>query len=282
MAQEPKQIINTGVKGNQGTGDIIYDGGEKINLNFDGIYNSFSDATKYSINNGEGLQKIHGTGYYQRYPNSYYNANMIEMGSMHNVDTSTGPLNIRLPKGVPGECVVFVNTNGSLSVDSPARITPNEMDVILGHTSTLELTLPHTRTELWCVNNANGISVWTYKIVSLFGNEVVPINGTYIVDKAIEPVKIGPAKDINTIKLLLSGISNDGTKIKASEILVAVDIIKGEVYSNEFSVLKNSEDEVFKATFSVEGDGSLYLILEPTNAYAKVSVKSTDLIRIGE
>lgn len=279
--QTTKKLIDTGTKGNGGTGDIIYDGGVKLNEMISNLYNAMADVGKFDINNGVDQQMLHATGYFQRRPSSFYNANIIQMGSMHNIDTTAGTLVIRLPKGVPGEFISFVNTNGTLSSDAPLRLIPDDMDVILGHTSSMDLTMPNTRTDLWCIKDNNGISVWTYKITSLYGDESIPINSTYTVDNVKQPIKLASREAVNSMKIILSGVSRDQKKYKSSEVLLMLDHDTKTVYANEYSVLKNTDDEVYTVSFSLESDNGLYMIVEPTDGYARVAVKSTDVVRIG-
>ena len=50
--QTPKQLIDVGEIGNASTGDILFDGGVKINNDINAIYNAFGDQRKMATANG--------------------------------------------------------------------------------------------------------------------------------------------------------------------------------------------------------------------------------------
>lgn len=61
--QELKTLIDTGIKGNSSTGDILYDGGEKLNINMDSLWNVFGDYRLYDeTTHGQGRQTLHAIG----------------------------------------------------------------------------------------------------------------------------------------------------------------------------------------------------------------------------
>lgn len=77
--QNKKRLIDVGEIGNASTGDIIFNGGVKINEVFSDLYNVFGDRRLLKGNDGQNLMILHGTGYYQKLPRSEYTTE-IEVG----------------------------------------------------------------------------------------------------------------------------------------------------------------------------------------------------------
>ncbi|WWS25377.1 hypothetical protein vBKpnAMK6_00436 [Klebsiella phage vB_Kpn_AM_K6] len=92
-----KKIIDVGEIGNASTGDILYDGGVKINDNFDAIYNAFADQRLFAAGGGALNQKIHATSYYQKIKFGDANsAGTVPMGSCIDADCSEGAVQVAL------------------------------------------------------------------------------------------------------------------------------------------------------------------------------------------
>ena len=150
MAQVPKKRIDTGTVGNPSTGDILYDGGNKINDNFDSIYDAFADQRLKEIDHGAGRMVIHATGYYQKHPRQSYAGSAVEIGSLHDIDTTQGALIAILPKAKVGEGVVFINSNGSFSATTPLNIRTQAGDSISGYSGDAVITQPFSKVTVWC------------------------------------------------------------------------------------------------------------------------------------
>ena len=148
MLQEPKELIDIGEIGNTATGDILYDGGEKLNKVINALYNTLSDYRLTALNDGIGKSVLHATGYYQKHPRSYY-TQPIDIGSLHDINVNDGTLTIRLPKALLGEGVVLANINGSITDKLKAIIVPNVSDID-GVFDNLTLTKPFTKVTLFC------------------------------------------------------------------------------------------------------------------------------------
>lgn len=247
--QEPKLLIDIGEIGNASTGDILYEGGKKINSDFQNIYNTFGDQRL----NDSITQVLHATGYYQKISNNDWSS-PVEMGAMRDVDTSTGIVTATLSKGVKGECIVFVNSNGSFSPLNYLDIVPVDQFVSVT-TPTLKITVPYSKITLWCVDDSNGISKWDYSIESMFGNKQTAIDKTFVLNNTPKDIFIGTVGQYQTIKFILTAMSADGKKYKASELLAYIDSVKGTIVSTEYAVLRagheSEEDEIYKIDFKI-------------------------------
>ncbi|QQK88288.1 hypothetical protein [Providencia phage PSTRCR_127] len=281
--QELKTLIDTGIKGNSSTGDILYDGGEKLNINMDSLWNVFGDYRLYDeTTHGQGRQTLHATGYYQKHTRRYYldSPNGVEMGSLHDVDTTDGKLDLKLPSSKFGEGIVIINSNGSLSPDTPLVVTTYGSDIILGHGRTLTLDIPKSRITIWCTRKDQGIGVWEYKVESLFGFQHIAINETVKLDTSVTSINIGNKNTYNSLKFLVHAISQDKSQFKSCEILVGIDHLTNKVYKTEYAVLKNSEDELYDLDFVVDS-GLLKANVKSNSGNVSFSIKSTDTIKVG-
>lgn len=280
--QEYKTLIDTGIKGNSSTGDILYDGGEKLNINMNNIYNTFGDYRLFDETmQGQGKQKLHGTGYYQKHTRTYYldTPEGVEMGSLHDVDTSTGKLDIKLPAAKLGEGIVIINSNGSLSKDTPVILSTFGSDTIAGHGARLSLEMPKTKTTLWCTRQDQGIGVWEYRIESMFGNHQLAVDSDLMLDTTKKTIEIGNVDHYNTIKLLLHGVSQNQKSFKSSEMLISILHSSGEVYKTEYAVLKNNGD-LFSIDFVIES-GILKAKVKSLSGNVAFSIKSIGSIKVG-
>lgn len=287
--QEVKQYIDVGEIGNASTGDILYDGGVKINSNFDSVYNAFGDQRLGATGHGEDTQTIHATGYYQKV-DQYDFQTPIPLGTMWDVDTTTGAASPSIVAGVPGECVVFVNSSGSFSVNSPLVIAVAAGSFV-GVQGALTITAPFSRVECWCIKSENGVSIWNYSISSMFGDKQTAINGTYPVAGAESSIPIAHVDEYNSIKLLMTAMNPNSSKMRQSEINLLVentplvDYTNKKIHVTEFAVFRvgntTEEDEIFEINFVVDSNGFINAVVSSTVAGLKLSIKSIATQRIG-
>ncbi|WCZ66400.1 baseplate wedge tail fiber connector [Yersinia phage MHG19] len=285
MAQKLKQRIDTGEIGNASTGDILYDGGNKINDNFDAIYDAFGDQRLHDdTTHGVDRQKIHATGYYQKLEDQTeaYVA-PVELGSMHDINTSSGAVYVNLPKGKRGELVVFVNSNGSISVNNPLRITPNNSFV--GISGDLIITSPFVRVECWCISDEGGRSVWDHSITSMFGQRHIPLEKTFNLNTTPADIRIAHITEFNSIKLMVSAASPDGKRLKTAEIMLLIDTLGKKVNQTEYAVLKSGPDdedsELYKLNFKIGTGDYVIVAAESLKGTLRFSIKTIATQKIG-
>lgn len=254
--QEPKKLIDTGEIGNASTGDILFDGGNKINSDFNAIYNAFGDQRKMAVANGTGVdgQIIHATGYYQKHSIAEY-ATPVKVGTRHDIDTSTVGVKVIIERGELGDCVEFINSNGSISVTNP--LTIQAIDSIKGVSGNLVVTSPYSKVTLRCISSDNSTSVWNYSIESMFGQKESPAEGTWnISTSGSVDIPLFHRTEYNMAKLLVTCQSVDGRKIKTAEINILVDTVNSEVISSEYAVMRvgneTEEDEIANIAFSIK------------------------------
>ena len=270
--QTPKLLVDIGEIGNASTGDILYEGGRKLNVDLDSLYNTFGDQRLYSVNNGENTQVLHATGYYQKATNIIEWNSTVALGSMRDVNTAEGVITARIAKGKAGEGVIFINSNGSLSTSMPLEVELQGTDSFLtAATNKMKFTQPYTKITLWCIDDANGVGTWDYKIESMFGNQSVLLDKTYNMSSVVRDIPIAYRADYKTIKLMLTAISTDETKYKASEMLLYIDLKDRKVYSTEYAVIRrgqaNDDDEIYAIDFRIDNQGIIQAaISSPTNA----------------
>lgn len=284
-SQIPKQLIDTGEIGNASTGDILYDGGNKINDNMNALYNAFADQRLMDVANGTGQngQVIHPSGYYQKgEPTDYLTP--IKLGSLHDIDTTTGGLSLILEKGKLGESVEFINSNGSISVNNP--LTIQALDSIAGVAGNLVVTSPYCHVVLRCISVEGGNAVWNYSIDSMFGQKQIPTDGTWSVGSTgAVTVDLFHKSEYNFAKLLVLCQSADGTKIKSAEINILINSVGNSVVSTEFSdmlVGNTSEaDTIADITFSIRTSNMVSLTATSAITGLRVSVKVIATQKIG-
>lgn len=275
MLQEPKELIDIGEIGNTSTGDILFDGGEKLNKVINALYNTYGDYRLTSLDNGIGRAILHATGYYQKHPRSYY-TQPIDIGSMHDINVLDGTLSIRLPKAVQGEGVVIANFNGSISDKLKLIIVPNISDDIDDAGSSLTITKPFTKITLFCTKTVGSRAVWSFKTESLFGDSVQAVQGTYDIttEKFIE---VANKDEFKSIKFMLTG-TND-TEFKTSEVMIHIDLLNSAVYHTEYAVVKSDGTDLYSVQFSIDND-ILYAKITTTSR-ATVTLKSIESIKHG-
>lgn len=275
MLQEPKELIDVGEIGNTSTGDILYDGGGKINNIINALYNTFGDYRLSLANNGIGSAILHATGYYQKHPRGYY-TQPIDIGSMHDINVADGTLSVRLPKAVQGEGVVIANFNGSISDKLKLIIMPNLSDDIDDAGESLIITKPYTKVTLFCTKTIGSRAVWSYKTESLFGDLIQAVQGTFDVttEKFIE---VAPKTEYKSIKFMITGTTE--TEFKSSEVMVYIDSINNLVHHTEYAVVKSEGNDLFSVQFSIDND--IVYAKITTTSRSVVTLKSIESIKHG-
>lgn len=283
--QTPKLLVDIGEIGNASTGDILYEGGRKLNVDLDSLYNTFGDQRLYSVNNGENSQVLHATGYYQKATNIIEWNSTVALGSMRDVNTAEGVITARIAKGKAGEGIIFINSNGSLSTSMPLEVELQGTDSFLtAATNKMKFTQPYTKITLWCIDDANGVGTWDYKIESMFGNQSVLLDKTYNMSSVVRDIPIAFRADYKTIKLMLTAISTDETKYKASEMLLYIDLKDRKVYSTEYAVIRrgqaNEDDEIYAIDFRIDNQDIIQAAISSPTAM-KLAVKVISAQTIG-
>lgn len=283
--QTPKLLVDIGEIGNASTGDILYEGGRKLNVDLDSLYNTFGDQRLYSVNNGENSQVLHATGYYQKATNIIEWNSTVALGSMRDVNTAEGVITARIAKGKAGEGVIFINSNGSLSTSLPLEVELQGTDSFLtAATNKMKFTQPYTKITLWCIDDANGVGTWDYKIESMFGNQSVLLDKTYNMSSVVRDIPLAFRADYKTIKLMLTAISTDETKYKASEILLYIDLKDRKVYSTEYAVIRrgqtDEDDEIYAIDFRIDNQDIIQAAISSPTAM-KLAVKVISAQTIG-
>lgn len=281
--QEPKQLIDVGEIGNASTGDILFDGGRKINSDFNQIYNTFGDQRLFENDEGDGTQVLHATGYYQKPTLIEWQA-AVPLGALRDVDCSNGVIRCTLEKGKVGEGMVFINSNGSISTENYLEIQAIDSFVSVP-TGTLKIVSPFTKVTVWCVDDSNGVSKWDYSIESMFGNKQTPLDKTYILGPTAREIKIVHRTEFSTLKLMMTAQSNDGRKYKASETMMYIDTVESKVYSTEYAVIRkgnvSEEDEIYDIAFTLGADGFVTATASSTTANLKFAIKVVDTQTFG-
>lgn len=277
-----KKIVDTGEIGNASTGDILYDGGVKINENFSALFNAFGDQRYFSTGEGENLQVIHATGYFQHATSAEF-ISPVANGSQYDIDATAGAVNVRLSKGKQGELVKFINSNGSISVNNPLVIIPN--DSFRAVSGNLRITSPYSVVTCVCISDSNGTSVWDYSVQSLFGDTVATIRRTYELSSNNTVIPICHKSEFNAVKLLLTASNTNNTKMKCSEVNLLIDQVNNLVYNTEFASIivggVNDEDEIYDCVFSIAANGFVNATVKSTTAGMKLAIKSTHTQKIG-
>lgn len=281
MAQVPKKRIDTGTVGNPSTGDILYDGGNKINDNFDSIYDAFADQRFKDIDHGVGRMVIHATGYYQKHPRQSYAGSAVEIGSLHDIDTTQGALIAILPKAKVGEGVVFINSNGSFSTTTPLNIRTQAGDSISGYSGDAVITQPFSKVTVWCTAVEGSRVTWRLGIESMFTDTTMPLDKTVNVTGVATNVAIAAKTEYVSIKLLTTASNTSGSKMRSSETLLMIDSKAGKVYATEYAVLQKTEDELYTVRYFIGSGDKVYAEYKATGENIRLAVKAVDTIKIG-
>jgi hypothetical protein len=151
-------------------------------------------------------------------------------------------------------------------------------------TNKMKFTQPYTKITLWCIDDANGVGTWDYKIESMFGNQSVLLDKTYNMSSVVRDIPLAFRADYKTIKLMLTAISTDETKYKASEILLYIDLKDRKVYSTEYAVIRrgqtNEEDEIYAIDFRIDNQDIIQAAISSPTAM-KLAVKVISAQTIG-
>lgn len=256
VKQDPKQLIDVGEIGNASTGDILYDGGKKINSDMNQIYNTFGDQRLFANDEGDNVQILHATGYYQK-PTSVEWGAQVPLGALRDVDASSGTVRAVLERGKLGEGMVFINSNGSINSTNYLEIQAVDSFVSVP-SGNLRIVAPFCRVTVWCVSDEGGVSKWDYSIESMFGNKHIPLDKTYTLGSVKREIPLAYQGEYQSIKLMLTCASTDGLKFKASEVMVYIDQKAKQVYSTEYAVIRkghvNDEDELYELDFIFKND----------------------------
>lgn len=285
ITQELKQLIDVGEIGNASTGDILFEGGKKINEDFNSIYNTFGDQRLFATDSGVGLQKLHATGYYQKMTKITDWSVDIPMGSMLDIDARLGFITARLAQGKAGECVVLVDSQGTLSPTSYIEIQPKDRFANLA-TPNLKVTTPYSKITLWCISDAGGVSVWDYSIENMFSkNGSAALNSTYSISSVPREIPIAYQTDFVSAKLLVTGISADSRRVKTAEVLLFVDTVKREVTSVEYGVIlkgqTNEDDPIFEANYILNAAGYICMVASaPQNLRLAIKVGESQTLGV--
>lgn len=276
--QPTKKLVDVGEIGNANTGDIIYDGGVKINEGITALYNTFGDIRMWEVNMGVGAQKLHGTGYYQKNPTSYYARNPVDMGSMHDLNSISQSFNVTLPTPKLGESVEFINSNGSFAVNKVVFKAQAGGDIM--GASTVDMTHGFVHVKFMCIDDTVGASKWNYKFTPMFGDFTVPTNTTLEIAKTSpKTIPLFNKSLYDGVKLIMSGTEiKTGIKERTlSEVLLMVDTESDTVYADEYSVIFKNE-KVFSVEFSVVNSVVVAKVTTPKNSI-KFSIKSIETIK---
>lgn len=277
--QPKKQKIDVGQVGNANTGDIIYDGGVKLNDNLDALYNAFGDIRLYDAGKeGVGSQTLHACGYFQKLPTSYYSRNAVESGSQHDLNTLVATFIVTLPTPKLGEQCRFINSNGSFSTNKIVFKAQAGGDI--HGVQELEISQGFVMIEFTCVSDVNNAAKWDYKITPMFGDFSVPINETVEVTKTT-PVSIPLFNKVmyEGTKLVLSAAETKaGVKERTvSEVLVMIDPEDNKIYADEYSVIFKNE-KVYSLEFLVDRNVATVRV-STTKDRIKFSIKSIETIK---
>lgn len=282
MLQETKKLIDVGVIGNPSTGDILYDGGVKLNKVINALYNTFGDYRLFSgASEGADTQILHATGFYQKLSRQYYAGNPIDIGSMHDADTTTGALTMTLPNARLGEGCIFINSNGSVSPSNPLIIRPQGGETILGTSGNLVITSPYARVIVWCTKQDGSQKYWEYGITPLFGDSMMPVEKTILATTTATNIRIAGKNEYAGIKLMIAARNPAGTLMKTAEVMLAVDATSNKVLNTEYAVLKNSDSELYEVRYFIGAGDNIYAEVKSLSGQLRFSIKAVDTIKIG-
>lgn len=272
--QKKKKLIDVGEIGNAQTGDILFDGGVKLNSVLTDVYNVFGDRRLLTGNDGENLMILHGTGYYQKLGRQEY-ISEVEIGSMHDISTLDGPLVVRLPTNCKaGERVKIQNFDGSwenftLSVDAQVGGNIDGKQIQQYNQKNCEI-------QFICTDDSQlNVRGWKALITPLYGDHYVPIDiKATLSARSTTSSEIYKTNLYSVIKLIIVGEelinTNEVTHKQTMEVLLLND--KTQVLSTEYAVLYTQPEKFFNVEFTMQTDKSVVL--------AKISQNSTKQIRV--
>lgn len=288
MIQTPKKRIDTGETDKPDSGDTIHVGGNKINENMDNLFNAFADYRMYTNPNGSlgvGEMIIHATGYYQKMTNQYYASNIIDIGSMHDIDTTSGPVRIRLPSTPTtrkrGEFIKIVNSSGSVSFNNSIIIETTGTDTI-DEQSSLTITEPFTEVVLWVTNEGIASGKWMFKTTSMFGQDAAPYMKTTSIKGADEvSIPLFDANSYDAAKLMFLAVDTN-LNSKHREISETLILVKdGEVMSTEYGRVKDPNFTVYEAKYSIIGGQVVVTVKGVDTTSLKLTIKTVETMKEG-
>lgn len=273
-----KQQVDVGERNNSSTGDPIHDGGVKINSNNDNLYNTFGDMRLFLNAGGVGLQTLHATGYYQKHkPEEYVRA--VEMGSMHDMDVSTGSITVRLPKVKQGECVVFINSNGSINNKRNVVFMSQDGEGIEGTGKTYRHQYGFSKITFWGHISSTGAGIWKHKLEALNGNYYSILNTELEINHKETKIPVCSYLDYSTIKILTYFEDVADQIVRSSEILLTINRINKGVYSVEYGISGNNGDkEVLDLKFAIEDEMIICKAMTKTGQKASLRLRTTELL----
>lgn len=272
-----KQRIDTGVRNNPSTGDVLADGGDKINNGIDDIYDKFGDTRISEVGHGIDKQTIHATGYYQKYKPTYY-ARVVEMGSMHDIDTTTGSIVVKLPKVKIGESIEFINSNGSITSAKNLMLQCESTDSFVGGDGSKIFRTPHSKIIVWGVNDYSGRGTWDYSIDNLFYQNYTAVDIDAFIKTTGTVYTIANISDYRAMKFIIHCQDDIQKKSKSSEMLLHINRATGKLYHAEYAVVGNNPEDLFDIEFYVEGEDIKMNVKTKIGNNARFIMKSTDNI----
>lgn len=272
-----KKRIDTGIRNNPSTGDVLADGGDKLNFNADSLYNTFGDKRLYGVNHGIDRQFLHATGYWQKYPPIEY-SKVVPMGSKHDIDTTTGSITLKLPKVKVGECVDIINSNGSISSRNPLIIQTEMNDSFSEGQNSITIRTPYVRIITWGVRDVNGFGTWDYSIQPLYEKEFSPVDINVFIKTTGTIFDIANINDFKVIKLLTYFHDSINNYSKSSEILLHMNNETKTVYHTEYAVIGNKPEDLLHLEFYLEGDMVKMRVQSKAGSNSRFIMKSIESI----
>lgn len=170
-----KQLIILGNAVDDGTGDYMRRGGQKINGNFTELYDELGDGTS-----------PHAAGAWKRY-STVGTPLAVVFGKAYTIDTTGGQITVNLPAGKPsdyGKVIRLRDVNGSWATN-PVSLVPGGTDTVKGSTKKHKLWKNYLDAELvYCspgkweyadnkrvngISTANGATVSRKEIIATAG-----------------------------------------------------------------------------------------------------------------
>lgn len=274
---ETKKRIDTGIRNNPSTGDVLADGGDKINSNFDALYNTFGDQRLFAVAQGIDQQTLHATGYYQKHTPLTYASN-VEMGSKHDIDTSLGSISVKLPKVKIGECIEIVNSNGSFSSKNPLRVQTESTDSFIGGTTEMTFRTPNVRLIFWGVKVERGRGVWNLGMEHMFHTKYSPVNLDETIGTVAKEFPIANINDYNVIKFMTYYRDGNTGNSKSSEIQLHINSITRVLYHTEYAVIGNNPQDLTQIEFFLDENEIKVRIQSKIGNNGRFIMKSIDSI----
>lgn len=273
-----KQQIDVGERNNSSTGDPIHDGGVKINSNNDILFNTFGDQRLFSSNFGIGTQTLHATGYYQKLKPEDYSRS-VEMGSMHDMDVSTGSITVRLPKVKQGECITFINSNGSINNKRNVNFLCQDGDGFLDKGKNYRHKYGNSSLTFWGHISENGNGIWKPHLQALHGNYYSILNTELEINHKPISFQVCNYMDYSTVKILTYFEDSEDLIVRSSELLLTINKIDKEVYSVEYGISgNNGNKEVLEVSFSIEDELVMCTASTKTGKKASLRMRTTELL----